>query len=116
MWLVHLKVLIKTGGMEGLAAARVLASYSWQLVAKKERVADAALNPPVLAALVIPGEQEEVKQNLGGTKSISKTWQVASGQAGAPSWLAGARLQPNFQDFQPEPFSEVLHIALHQGT
>ena len=65
MWLVHLKVLIKTGGMEGLATARVLASYSWQLVAKKERVADAALNPPVLAALVIPGEQEEVKQNLG---------------------------------------------------
>ena len=115
MWLVHLKVLIKTGGMEGLAAARVLASYSWQLVAKKERVADAALNPPVLAALVVPGEQEKVSK-IWVENSISKTWQVVSGQAGAPSWLAGARLQPNFQDFQPEPFSEVLHIALHQGT
>ena len=72
MWLVHLKVLIKTGGMEGLAAARVLASYSWQLLAKKEGVADAALNPPVLAALVVPGEQEEVKHNLGGQDLFPK--------------------------------------------
>ena len=43
--------------MEWFAAAGILAGDGWQLVAKKERVADAALDPPVLAALVIPGRQ-----------------------------------------------------------
>ena len=62
--LAHLKVFIKTGGMEGFAAARILAGDGWQLVAEKERVADATLHAPVLAPLVVPGGQGEVEQAL----------------------------------------------------
>ena len=62
--LVYLKVFIKTGGMEGFAAARILAGDSWQLVAEKERVAYPALHAPVLAPLVIPGKERQVKQVL----------------------------------------------------
>jgi len=50
-----LKVLIKTGGMEGLAASQILTGDCWQLLSKKERVTDATLHTPVLASLIIPG-------------------------------------------------------------
>ena len=60
--ILHLKVLIKAGGVKGFTAAGILAGESWQMVAKEERVADAALHAPVIAPLIISGRQAGLGQ------------------------------------------------------
>ena len=61
---MHLEILIKTGGMEGLTAARFFADQTRELVAKEKRITNTTLHSPLLVALLIPGGQVEFKQPL----------------------------------------------------